>query len=182
MERWFPVETERLILREFTAADESDIREYGGDPIVAQYVDWGPNTPDTTHAVLASRLRDQLTWPRDEVDLAAELRSTRKVIGSISLRVSVVGRTRSANYGYAFNRAYWNMGYATEASRALLRVAFATLQLHSVTATCDVRNIGSWRVMEKVGMHRERTLERDVLQKGEWRDSYEYAILSGDVT
>ncbi|MEO7202123.1 MAG: hypothetical protein ABIZ82_05970 [Candidatus Tumulicola sp.] len=58
MERWFPIATERLLLREFTAADESDIHEYGGDTIVARYVDWGPNTPEKTHEVLASRLHD----------------------------------------------------------------------------------------------------------------------------
>ena len=27
--------------------------------------------------------------------------------------------------------------------------------LHPVTATCDPDNIGSWRVMEKLGMRRE---------------------------
>jgi [ribosomal protein S5]-alanine N-acetyltransferase len=181
MGRWFPIETERLLLREFTAADESDIHEYGGDPIVARYVDWGPNTPEQTHEVLTNRLRAQNTWPRDEVDLAVELRDERKVIGSITLWI-VDRENGVAGYGYAFNRAYWTNGYATEASRALLRVAFRTLKLHRVLATCDVRNVGSWRVMEKAGMHRERTLERDILQKGEWRDSYEYAILRGEFT
>ncbi|HEY1682559.1 MAG TPA: GNAT family N-acetyltransferase [Candidatus Tumulicola sp.] len=181
MERWFPIATERLLLREFSAADESDIHEYGGDTIVARYVDWGPNTPEKTHEILASRLRDQLMWPRDEVDLAVELREEQKVIGSITLWM-LDRQTGVAGYGYAFNRAYWNNGYASEASRAILRVAFSTLRLHGVLATCDVRNVGSWRVMEKVGMHRARRLERDVLQKGEWRDSYEYAIISGDIT
>jgi ribosomal-protein-alanine N-acetyltransferase len=181
MERWFPIETERLLLREFTVADESDIHEYGGDPVVAQYVDWGPNTPDKTREVLESRLRNQLIWPRDEVDLAVELRDKQKVIGSIALWM-VDRENGIAGCGYAFNRAYWNDGYATEASCAILRVAFGTLNLRCVLATCDVRNVGSWRVMEKIGMRRERTLERDVLQKGEWRDSYEYAILSSEFT
>jgi RimJ/RimL family protein N-acetyltransferase len=169
------------LLREFTAADESDIHEYGGDPIVAQYVDWGPNTADQTYEVLSSRLRDQLMWPRDEVDLAVELRDERKVVGSIALWM-LDRENGVAGYGYAFNRAYWNNGYASEAGRAILHVAFHTLKLHRVLATCDVRNVGSWRVMEKVGMRRERTIERDVLQKGEWRNSYEYAIFSSEFT
>ncbi len=181
MKRWFPIETERLLLREFAAADESHIHEYGGDPIVAQYVDWGPNTPNQTHGVLASRLRDQLKWPRDEVDLAVELRDERKAIGSISLWM-LDRKNGTAGFGYAFNRAYWNRGYATEASRAILRVAFRMLKFQRVLATCDVRNVGSWRVMEKVGMRRKRTIDRDVLQKGEWRNSYEYAILSSEFT
>jgi len=37
MERWFPIFTERLILREYTLADEDDIYEYASDPLVPQY-------------------------------------------------------------------------------------------------------------------------------------------------
>jgi RimJ/RimL family protein N-acetyltransferase len=33
-------------------------------------------------------------------------------------------------------------------------------------------------VMEKLGMRREANFHKDVLQKGEWRDSYLYAILA----
>lgn len=53
-----------------------------------------------------------------------------------------------------------------------MRVAFSVLKLHRVWATCDTRNIGSWRVMEKIGMRREGHFLRDTFQKREWRDSY----------
>ena len=49
--------------------------------------------------------------------------------------------------------------------------------MHRLWATCDTRNVGSWRVLEKVGMRREGLFRRDVFQKGEWRDSYLYARL-----
>ena len=49
MDKWFPIHTMRLVLREFTTADESDVHEYASDVVVARYMDWGPNTPAQPH-------------------------------------------------------------------------------------------------------------------------------------
>jgi ribosomal-protein-alanine N-acetyltransferase len=175
-EKWFPIVTDRLTLREFRHDDEEDVHEYGGDPAVSIYTDWGPNTLAQSREHLAERLRLQSDWPRSDVSLAVELRAEPKVIGSVSLWLTDASN-RTASFGYAFNRSFWNNGCATEASRALLRVAFDVLKLHRVFATCDARNIASRRVMEKLGMRREAEFRRDVFQKGEWRNSYLYAIL-----
>ena len=51
------------------------------------------------------------------------------------------------------------------------------LSLHRIWATCDVDNRASARILEKVGMRREGHLRHSVRRKGEWRDSYLYAIL-----
>jgi RimJ/RimL family protein N-acetyltransferase len=115
-------------------------------------------------------------WPRDDVTLVADLRENRKVIGSARMWI-VDEPNRIAEIGYTFNRRYWNNGYATEAASALLQRAFTVLNVHRVVATCDTRNVGSRRVMEKLGMRREAHFLRDRLQKGEWRDTYLYAIL-----
>jgi RimJ/RimL family protein N-acetyltransferase len=50
--------------------------------------------------------------------------------------------------------------------------------MHRVWATCDIRNVASYRVMEKLGMRREALFRKDALQKGEWRDTYLYAVLA----
>lgn len=70
---------------------------------------------------------------------------------------SRVSRGRRADLGYVLNRAYWNRGFVTEATRAILDVAFSVLKLHRVIATCDTRNGASARVMEKAGMRRDTT-------------------------
>lgn len=179
MDKWFPILTPRLLLREFTTADESDVHAYASDVVVTQYTDWGPNTRAQTGERIAGYLGEQLTWPRDEVSLAVELRTERKVIGTIRLSIQD-RRSRTADFGFVFNRRYWNQGYASEAVGAILRTAFTTLRLHRVWATCDTRNAGSWRVLEKAGMRRESLFRRDAIQKGEWRDSYLYARSESD--
>lgn len=179
MERWFPLYTARLLLREFAPNDEADVHEYGSDPEVSRYDTWGPNTREQTHEVIASRLATQTVWPRNEVDLAAQLIAEPKVIGSLRLAVTDL-EGNNAEIGWVFHRAYWNKGFATEAALAILACGFGSLGLHRVAATCDVRNVASRRVMEKLGMRREGHLIKDKLQKGEWRDSYLYAILAGN--
>ncbi len=44
----------------------------------------------------------------------------------------------------------------------------------------DVRNTGSWRVMEKLGMRREALFHHDVMAHDGWRDSYLYAVLADE--
>lgn len=179
-ERWFPLQTRRLVLREFLAADERDIHEYASDLEVVRYVPWGPNTPEDTRRVLNERLKEQKQWPRDDVTLAIELKGERKVIGSIRLGIRDPSN-RTADFGYVLNRSYWHRGYTTEASQAIVRCAFLQLNLHRLFATCDTRNGTSMRVMERLGMRREAHFLADVLQRAQWRDSYLYALLETEL-
>lgn len=111
--------------------------------------------------------------------LAIELKSERKLIGAI--RLAIVDReNRTGDFGYVLNRRYWNERYTTEAAYEVLRRGFSLLQLHRIWATCDTRNVASARVMEHIGMRREGCFVRDVLQRGEWRDSYLYALLENE--
>jgi len=179
MQPWFPIETERLSLREFRLGDEPDIHDYASDPEVVRFMQWGPNTRDATRLVLRNWLKEQEVGIESTVTLAIELKSEHRLIGAIRLSVKDE-RNRTADFGYTLNRRYWNRGYGTEASRALLDTCFRKLGIHRMFATCDTRNIASYRVMEKLGMRREGTFEKDVIQKGEWRDSYLYAILADE--
>jgi RimJ/RimL family protein N-acetyltransferase len=179
LRRWFPIETRRLLLREFSAGDEADLHEYASDPLVPRYDAWEPSTREQTHERIQRRLHEQQYWPRDDVTLAAELRDEGKLIGSV--RVWTVDEANAtAEMGYSFNRRYWNRGFATEAAAALIERVFTGLNMHRVVATCDTRNVGSWRVMEKIGMRREGCFLKDKLQKGQWRDSYLYAMLASE--
>ena len=177
MDRWFPVETERLLLREFRAEDETDVHAYASDPEVVRLMIWGPNTLEMTRTFVARALKEQEQWPRPFVSLAIELKSDRRVIGSIGLRIKDE-KKRAADIGYVLSRAYWRQGYMLEAARTILDAAFRTLDLHRVWATCDVRNRASYGVMERLGMRREAHFHKDKFEKGEWRDTYLYAILA----
>ncbi len=174
---WPALRTPRLLLRPLREDDLADIHVYGGDCEVTRFMTWGPNTPEDSRAALDRMLAEQAVWPRRNVNLAAERTADGRVIGVVSLWL--VDRDHpAAEFGYSFAREAWGQGFATEAAAALIRHAFETLGLHRVIATCNVRNVGSWRVMEKLGMRREGHFRRDRKDNQGWRDTYLYAVLA----
>lgn len=176
---WFPIETERLILREARVEDYDDIHAYAVRDDVVRFMIWGPNTPEETRAVLDAWIDEQGTWPRPGVNLVIEEKASERVLGSIRLTIQDPGN-RVADMGYTLHSDVWRRGYGTEAARAILQAAFGSLGLHRVFATADTENVGSWGIMEKLGMRREATLRKNRQVRGEWRDNYVYAILADE--
>jgi RimJ/RimL family protein N-acetyltransferase len=52
---WFPIHTERLLLREFRESDLGDIHAYAAVPEVSRFMTWGPNTPDDSRPSSTAR-------------------------------------------------------------------------------------------------------------------------------
>lgn len=72
---------------------------------------------------------------------------------------------------------YWDKGNATEVAKLLVEFGFSTLNLHRIFATCDPRNLGSAKVLEKIGMTYEGRIRQNLLLKDGWRDSLLFSIL-----
>jgi RimJ/RimL family protein N-acetyltransferase len=176
---WLPLRTERLILRPFREDDFADVHAYASDPKVTRFMNWGPNTEAISREYLQRALDEQRPWPRDAVNMAAEVADEGKLIGSVRMAL-IDPAALTADFGYSFNRAYWNRGYATEVAGALIDLAFGALGVRRVFATCDVRNTGSWTVMEKLGMRREAHFRQDIRARTGWRDTYLYAVLADE--
>ncbi len=174
---WLPIETERLLLRDFREDDFDSIHAYATDPEVVRYMTWGPNTLEITREVLDRNLERQKTWPREELSLAVEVKATSEMIGGISLHNA---NSDNSAFGYCYSRDAWGKGYGTEAAQALARIAFTELGHHRIWATCDARNHGSYAIMEKVGMRREGHLLKNLKAHDGWRDSYVYALLADE--
>lgn len=175
---WFPIRTERLLLREFRESDFADIHAYAVDEQTVRYMDWGPNTPEETRKFLGEHLFAQQTWPRQSINLAVELVEESKVIGSIRLGLGPHG---DADFGYSYGSPYWRRGLGYEAAHALLAAAFEVVGLHRIWATCDARNLGSFAIMEKLGMRREGRLRQHMPARGGgWRDTLIYGLLADE--
>jgi RimJ/RimL family protein N-acetyltransferase len=68
-------------------------------------------------------------------------------------------------------------GYAVEAARAVLDVAFRVMTLHRVIAELDPRNDASIALCKRLGMREEAFYVKDLWFKGGWADTGLYAIL-----
>ncbi|MEM9373557.1 MAG: GNAT family N-acetyltransferase [Planctomycetota bacterium] len=62
---------------------------------------------------------------------------------------------------YAFRRAFWGQGFATEAGRALIEWGFDTARLNSIIATVSPDNQASHAVLRKIGMRERRCVAGD---------------------
>ena len=171
-----PLETKRLILREFVSGDFDAVQTYASDPEVCRFMSWGPNSESETRAFLSRMIEAQASEPRKGYDIAVALQKSERIIGTCGLTIGSIEHRR-AELGYCFNREYWNQGYATEAARAMIDFGFRRLCSHRIYAYCDPDNLGSVRVLEKLGLHREGLLREHQFVKGHWRDADLYAIL-----
>jgi RimJ/RimL family protein N-acetyltransferase len=170
------LESERLLLREFSLSDWPAVNAYTSDPRVVQYMSFGPTTEEQTREHLSQCLATAAEQPRRIYELAVILRAENRLIGTVTLALHPYER-RHASFSYLLHPEYWGHGYATEAMRTLIGYGFNVLQLHRLEDTCDTRNQASARVMEKLGMRREGHLRETIWKDRQWYDEYIYAIL-----
>lgn len=168
------IDTTRLVLRRPKVIDAAAVYEYGRDPEVTRYLDW-PTHSDIRDAIAATEAALQRWESGAEFTWRIAVKPWDDPIGAIACRV----RGHAADIGFVLARKYWGHGYATEAARGILEWASSTEDIYRVWATCDVDNLASARVLEKMGMSREGILRRWLLRPNLGsripRDAFVYA-------
>lgn len=170
--------TERLILRPLTLQDaEAMFSGWTTDPDVIRYLSWKPHVSiDETKRILSYWMSN---YPDTKFYLwGIQLREGR-LIGTISFH-SISEAFERAEVGYALAKNVWGKGYATEALKALLTLAFETIRFHRIEAHHAVLNPASGKVMEKCGMQREGLLREYYRANAGFQDAYLYSILKKD--
>ncbi len=164
--------TKRLVLRPLSPNDLQTTHEYASDKETCKYMVFLPNkTIDETAEFLQAVERN---WNAEkplsyEFAICADGRHIGAI--SIALESESVGE-----FGWILNCAYQGRGYCTEAAKALVRFAKATLKLDKLVAHCDTRNVASYRVMEKLGMRRICESRREYFDERGIASKYEYAM------
>lgn len=161
-----PLETARLSLRPFTAADLDDLAALHGDPAVMRYID---DARPVLREVVAEEtlpgyLRAYRELPEGLGHRAIVERAGGRFAGWISLLPpSSVGLEDAdgLELGYRLRQEVWGRGYATEAARAVVDAAFGHLGAERIVATTMAVNTGSRRVLEKVGLRHVSTFFAD---------------------
>lgn len=170
------LESERIILIEMKEEDWPNVHKYASQPIVCQYQPWGPNTEEESELFTKGIIEDAKLVPRSRYVFSVFEKKSNKMIGSGEFNL----RDRSNRAGeiaYIIHPDYWGKGIATEVAQLLIKLGFYEFKLHRIYATCDPRNSGSIKVLEKIGMTKEGRMREDLLIKDGWRDSFLYSIL-----
>ena len=166
--------TERLVLRQFTAADAAALLALDGDPRVMRFIDRKTKSRAQIEAEVLPRFLAYYAAYRDFGFWAAQGRGGGDFVGWFGLRpvtpsaAAMVdwpdappGEASVAELGYRLRASTWGRGYATEGARALVRRAFSELAVTRIVATTMAVNTRSRRVLEKAGLKYVRTVHLD---------------------
>lgn len=156
-----------LELRPIESADRPRVHEWASDPRASVFQPRGPNTGPETAAFVNGALsawsaRPQTRW----VFVAEDAHKFVIGLGEVGIRGS-----NRAEISYAVDVALWGRGIGSAIGELLVSWAFDNLEVERVEATCDPRNIGSAKVLSRIGMTYEGTLRHTMRLADGWRDS-----------
>ena len=174
------IETDRLILRQFTMEDaDAMFRNWAGDDEVTKHLTWPTHTDvEVTKLVLADWTGH---YPEpDFYNWAIVLKENGpEPIGSIAV-VGIDKKIDGAAMGYCMSRAHWRKGIMAEALTALIAFLFDEVGFNRIEADHDPNNPASGRVMEKSGMRHEGIMRQAGLSNQGIIDVSRWAILRSD--
>ncbi len=145
------LETDRLLLRTFEAADFEGMLAINQDPLVMAHF------PGLVDKAGTQGLIDKINQHYLDYGYtlyAVELKSTAEFIGFVGLlKPSFEAHfTPNTEIGWRLSAKHWGKGYAPEAAHAVLDYAFNVLKFPEVVSFTSMTNTNSIRVMEKIGL------------------------------
>jgi RimJ/RimL family protein N-acetyltransferase len=172
------LETTNLTLRPFTEEDADAVYSYwqsdaGWERFNASVPTlFTPNDAQIFVKDMLGRSReDQPNWGIVHQD---------SVVGVVSL--SFEQDHKVAVIGYGIHGDLRGQGLSAEAAQTVIKSAFKTYpKLQRIRAHTDAENVGSIRVLKKLGFLHEGTLRANQFVKGEFRDEAIFGLLRRDL-
>ena len=179
MVKSFPViKTERLILREVTKVDASDMLKYLSDKDVVTPMGLSPFQTEKD-------VWDEINWYKSIYDEGAGIRwgitlkGSGKVIGSCGY-LNMLPKHYRAEVGYELSKNHWGKGIASEALKAVVKYGFDHFELERIEALIEPANLPSQKLVEKQDFEKEGLLRHYEFACGEFDDLYMYSIIKED--
>ena len=147
------IETERCFIHSFQKSDSEDVKELYGNEEVRKYLG-GVRDEDSMEVALQEVLQSNdgsHYW-------VVRKKDGNHFLGMVSLSPHHDGVYFEVSY--QFLPKWWGVGYATEVVQAVLDYAFVEMKLSKVVAETQTANVDSCRLLERLGMSVEKTLER----------------------
>ena len=167
--------TERLVLCQFAKMDAEDMyKNWASSEAVTKYLRWLPHENVEVTRSLIDEWEENYKNPTF-YHWAIVLRDINEPIGSISV-VDMDDKAGMVHIGYCIGEKWWHQGITTEALRAVIDFFFNYIGAERVESQHDPNNPNSGLVMEKCGMHYERTIENGDVSNQGIVDAKMYAI------
>jgi [ribosomal protein S5]-alanine N-acetyltransferase len=174
---YFPtLETSQFRLRQITHDDADALIALYNHPDVVKYLIIEPPCDNRQRAIEMIDWMSSWFQQRGGLRWAITFREQDTLIGTCGFHF-YSAEHRRVDIGYDLNAAYWGRGYITEIARAIVGWCFENLDLHRVQADCTEGNIGSERVLEKVGFKLEGIWRENTFEHGRFVNIKQYGLL-----
>ena len=142
------LETERLLLRPLTIADANEVLEWVGDERVSKYMVY--NTYQSVEQVIEWLKSAEIDT--EEYFWGFVKKTDGRLIGSGSIGPDA---KRSGFWGFGYNFRYdcWGHGYATEATKAMMKYVYDNFGARKFASSHAEPNEASGNVMKKCGLY-----------------------------
>jgi len=176
------IETERLILRNWTVDDIEPFLLHTNTPAVMRWLG-GVMAPEEGRARFVDRI---IPWQerRGFTFWAVERKADRELLGFCGIKIAdTPGSPVEGMYevGWRLREDAWGQGYAKEAAIASLDFAFDRLGAERVIALTFIQNESSWGLMQRLGMSRRQELDYDDERFPDLNPTIVYDIRPGEL-
>lgn len=170
------IETQNLILRQFTYEDNSAMLKnwIADEKIQSMYSEPTYTTKEAVDTLLNKYINSYQN--NDYYRWAIIAKENKECIGQIAYFL-VDTKNNFAEIEYCIGSAFQCRGFATEATKAVIDYGFSKIKLHKVQICHKSINIPSKRVIEKCGFHYDGTLRDYFYMNGVYVDRLYYSIL-----
>ncbi|KJZ87393.1 hypothetical protein ClosIBUN13A_CONTIG10g00142 [Clostridium sp. IBUN13A] len=162
------IETNRLILREYTLDDFDNLYEIVSDPETMRHY---PKPFDE------ERTRDWIEWNLENYKnygfglWVVTLKETGEFIGDCGISIQNIDGELLPEIGYHIHKKYWRRGFGSEAARAVRDWAFENTDYNCIYSYMKYTNVGSYSTAIANGMRKVKEYQDE-----KNKISYAYAI------
>jgi ribosomal-protein-alanine N-acetyltransferase len=173
------IDTDRLLLRKFEYADDNSMLKYWISDSLIQSL-YAEPVYSTKKEV--KELLDKYISSYEKCDYyrwAIILKETGDCIGQIAYFL-VDNNNHFGEIEYCIGGLFQRRGFATEATKSVIKFGFENINLHKVQISHKSINIPSRKVIEKCGFVYEGTLRDYFHENGKYIDRLYYSILKDE--
>jgi RimJ/RimL family protein N-acetyltransferase len=162
-------------LRPVNQDDLDSMFAYLSDSFISEYTTWEFHQDISTTQSYLNQVLANYENGRVE-NWGIEHQESKGLVGMIGFG-HIDFAHRNGEVGYVLSRKHWGTGIVSDALRLVVQEGFVSLGLEKIIGRCISENIGSKRVLQKVGFKKEGHLRRQYLKRNAFRDIEVYGLL-----